>query len=700
MQDHGLALISCIFYFTGIKSENSFALANLIEILQVFQISLTITPIEDNDSKASIYEVLLSHKDINIFDHKILVSLKPGETPLNGDSSGEHPALQELKHYILRILYCLCKASERMNRYYTTLFEDLAFINAMENTPDLEVIAKVKRHCFILHFCSNRDLYTSEFLDLAKLSGLDMSSRAIDNSRRLMYSRLVKSPIMDETLVRKFDSMGIGKEILSQNIDLLWWLCEVSTAEVTSDDMQLTKDHHFMLEKLCVAYDRSESGFNSSEPESVMPYASMLFFEYLTPKNRLNAALGKTLLFNSRKRPYCKQNITTKRTFQRGQIAALFTETKSAKKSTKITVREEESPPVKMLVDELSVANRKGLPQIDFTSKTLRLPSPEFEAILHIWFFLYSVPRKVKLTRTDLDVFIQAVMSDADTRIVQDAVRGLLFLLGHKFSSSVNQGGYFRVSVRANVIAEAVTVLKKLASTGGEEALSAKTQSFCRSMKSFGWNLYWSRLSIAQRIELFELLCTHALRAPETCEYFEDMYKHHETIGGLSMCRLNELLIQSQKTDDALTFICPLGLDRYRRIYWKFPTDSRIFVQVTENSMEWNADEQFVLPAPAQPRPSVILDDEEEESVEEEPASSMVKILGWGTIAAESVHFLVSSLVPNGVNESFLLENLNTVLKLATEADITAEGEEETLEYPLTRSRVLSPLQKYENLLY
>ena len=229
------------------------------------------------------------------------------------------------------------------------------------------------------------------------------------------------------------------------------------------------------------------------------------------------------------------------------------------------------------------------------------------------------------------------------------------------------------------------------------ETLCLKAQKLFRTMAVYGQDIKWSKLSIQERVDLFDVLYNLALQQQSIKDHFEEL--HWQSAKGSTSGNHGAVFYANGLEDDTPIFCMkPLGFDRYRRMYWRVPTDERIFVQSFENSLAWESHAQRTVNASPQ-RPSLMIDEESCESDTDKPQSdesTLIKTVGWGVIQARNLPLLVESLAPQGVLESSLLRNIKTYIGITKENPVQ---ETEPTPYPMTRNRALSPLQRYENLL-
>ena len=245
------------------------------------------------------------------------------------------------------------------------------------------------------------------------------------------------------------------------------------------------------------------------------------------------------------------------------------------------------------------------------------------------------------------------------------------------------------------------TRVKSISDEDALQSICAKVQNLSRAMSIFGQEIQWSRLSLQERVDLYDLLYTLALRQSSFHDYiFDAVFKTNDFYFPISSSKSKRM---SSKVDEvaqnyeqeAMVSLRPLGMDRYHRLYWRVPTDGRIFVQSLENSLAWDRSKQRKTDQPVQ-RPSIVLDEESSGSGNEADSPGLEKHIGWGLIDQKNVPMLVEALAPQGIYESNLLLNIQGLPK--AETDVPEAADEEPT-YRITRNRALSPLQRYENTL-
>eukprot|EP00759_Apiculatamorpha_spiralis_P052139 PhF_6_TR5613/c0_g1_i2/m.8118 len=157
--------------------------------------------------------------------------------------------------------------------------------------------------------------------------------------------------------------------------------------------------------------------------------------------------------------------------------------------------------------------------------------------------------------------------------------------------------------------------------------------------------------------------------------------------------------ILAERADNGGGIIRPLGWDRYRRLYWRFPMDRRLFVQTTADS----------LPVPAEASPTasatkkkgVMMFDAEDSqdqgttvpAAADSEGQASDATIGWGTLAWAHIPELIASLNPRGVRECALKKTVETLLKHVNKEYPSAEsggaGGEGEGPVRMTRSRIL-----------
>jgi hypothetical protein len=116
-------------------------------------------------------------------------------------------------------------------------------------------------------------------------------------------------------------------------------------------------------------------------------------------------------------------------------------------------------------------------------------------------------------------------------------------------------------------------------------------------------------------------------------------------------------MVKKSESGEIGAKIVPLGQDRYRRLYWRFPLDSGVYVQTTAETRP------FVL-APRPAKAAMLLDDEDEdpkkakgETEEEKPQFQV-----WGRICAEHLPAFLATLDKRGTREAHLKAQLEPLV--------------------------------------
>ena len=514
-------------------------------------------------------------------------------------------------------------------------------------------------------------------------------------------------PLTEKTLV-SLSNIGFSEDQAKSYINIPYsarFLPSESNTELSSSDLTCG------LANLLKSYEECENSFDNNDLNSVMPY------------HLLRNISGTVSTQQIKIPPNNKYRV--KRSLENDEMKKLFkiiARKKLKENRVQNEVSSEEEPLLLEKVPEDSIPDILPLPEVDFSMKDFPIPSRSFETVLKVWLFLSSFPKQFKLSRIDLNLFAQAIAEPSETSIVSESIKSFLHQLGHKLSSQSDRYGFFRVTVRRSIIGEAITFLKKrfsakstsqdissedtrMNSMSDEDALQStyeKVQNLSRAMSIFGQEIQWSRLSLPDRVDLYDILYTLALRQSSFNDYiFDAVFKTNDFYFPISSSKLKRM---SPKVDEvaqnyeqeAMVSLRPLGMDRYHRLYWRVPTDGRIFVQSFENSLAWDRSKQRKTDQSVQ-RPSIVLDEESSGSGNEADSSGLEKHIGWGLIDQKNVPMLVEALAPQGIYESNLLLNIQGLPKVS-ETDAPEAADEEPT-YRITRNRALSPLQRYENTL-
>eukprot|EP00760_Papus_ankaliazontas_P007694 PhM_4_TR13466/c0_g2_i1/m.99057 len=154
----------------------------------------------------------------------------------------------------------------------------------------------------------------------------------------------------------------------------------------------------------------------------------------------------------------------------------------------------------------------------------------------------------------------------------------------------------------------------------------------------------------------------------------------------------HKLFLQAERLDSHAGFVRPLGEDRYRRLYWRFPMDRRLFVQTTAESVDVRPEEleaareqERAASAQTGTSATLIFDEEEEEdhaTTGKKKSASPTRGGGggageWATLPWSCVPGLIDSLNYYGKRERGLKMELTALAAhMDREYSLTTDSEE------------------------
>eukprot|EP00658_Telonema_sp_P-2_P013010 TRINITY_DN14942_c0_g1_i4.p1 TRINITY_DN14942_c0_g1~~TRINITY_DN14942_c0_g1_i4.p1 ORF type:complete len:296 (+),score=88.16 TRINITY_DN14942_c0_g1_i4:70-957(+) len=120
-------------------------------------------------------------------------------------------------------------------------------------------------------------------------------------------------------------------------------------------------------------------------------------------------------------------------------------------------------------------------------------------------------------------------------------------------------------------------------------------------------------------------------------------------------------MVKKSESGEVGAKIVPIGQDRYRRLYWRFPLDSGVYVQTTTETRP------FVL-APRPAKVAMLLDDEDDDPKQKKKADGekeeeeKPQFQTWGRICAEHLPAFLATLDKRGTREAHLKAQLEPLV--------------------------------------
>ena len=192
----------------------------------------------------------------------------------------------------------------------------------------------------------------------------------------------------------------------------------------------------------------------------------------------------------------------------------------------------------------------------------------------------------------------------------------------------------------------------------------AEVTNMVKDARALGNYLTWANLSLPTRVSLLRALTRRALLSDKLNQFFaeasitlarENREVSREEDATKRFELQHKFWLMSERTDNGRSILRSLGSDRYKRLYWRFPMDRRLFVQTTTQSLPVPPEAQFVQ------KKSNVLFDEDMDTDRGLTKDMDATPKEWGTLSWAYFDALTDSLSQFGLRESGLKKNLDSL---------------------------------------